>query len=171
MRPLGCCAPWSTTPSELVAITRWLNSADGLRGLSGRERPWASRSSATSDRIGWLDMARPILALEEPRAWEALSGCSLFGSDTGQGPQTVTAVDRWRSLQTAAWGTAGARAEGTNAAQAPGYGAGSTAGRRECSASTCLAGSLRRRRLVEHGVRMRCRASTRPVWWATTHSA
>jgi hypothetical protein len=45
-----------------------------------------------------------------PRAWEVLSGCSLFGSDTGQGPQTVTAVDRWRPLQTAAWGMAGARA-------------------------------------------------------------
>ena len=48
-----------------------------------------------------------------------MSGYSLFGSDTGQGPQTVTAVDRWRPLQTAAWGTAGAWAEGTNAAQAP----------------------------------------------------
>jgi len=25
-----------------------------------------------------------------------LSGCSLFGGDTGQGPQAVAALDRWR---------------------------------------------------------------------------
>jgi hypothetical protein len=101
-----------------------------------------------------MRVVRPIL----------LSGCSLFGSDTGQGPQTVTAGDRCRPLL-------GARREGTNAAHPPGYGASSTAGRRERSASTCLLGSLRRRRLVQHGVRMRRRASTRLVWCATTHSA
>jgi hypothetical protein len=46
----------------------------------------------------------------------------------------MTAVDRWRPLQTATWGTAGHGREATNAAQAPGDGASSTAGRRECSA-------------------------------------
>ena len=44
MRPPGCCAPWSTTPFELIATARWLSSADGLRGPSGRERRWAFRS-------------------------------------------------------------------------------------------------------------------------------
>jgi hypothetical protein len=87
------------------------------------------------------------------------------------GPQTVTAVDRWRPLQTAAWATAGARAEGTNAAQAPGDGASATAGRRACSTSTCLVGSLRRRHLVQHGVRMRTQRLDPARLVGTTHSA
>ena len=75
--------------------------------------PW---STIPAELVAVSQQTDPVL--KEPRAWEVLSGCSLFGSDTGQGPQTVTAVDRWRPLQTAAWGTAGARAGGTNAAQA-----------------------------------------------------
>jgi hypothetical protein len=43
-----------------------------------------------------------------PRAWEALFDGPLTGADAGQRPRQVTAVDRWRPLWTAAWGTSGA---------------------------------------------------------------
>src|SRR5215218_2167965 len=53
--------------------------------------------------------SRPTLWLKEPRAWEALSGWLPCGAGAGQGPRRLTAVDRWRPLGTAAWGTYRAR--------------------------------------------------------------
>jgi hypothetical protein len=132
-------AHWSVTPAVLAGVVSWSDLPDAIarclqavrsdskppppqlsgRGLR-RAKPLTCGSySPTATARARRGPAVPDAVRTQhgpgrgaPRAWEALSGCSLFGSNTGQGPQTVTGVDRWRPLQTAASGTAGARAEG-----------------------------------------------------------
>src|SRR5512132_852942 len=79
MRPLGCCVPWSTTPAELVGITRWRNSADGLRGPRWLRTALGFQSLRDQRLHRRLIMAdRPCV--KDPRAWEAPLDRSI-GSD------------------------------------------------------------------------------------------
>lgn len=116
MRPLGCCAPWSTTPSELIATTRCLSSADGLRG------PLRSRTPLGVP--GPLRDQRPHLPAmpgkADPYAGRTASlgstvGLPVSGRRRSSAAQRLTAVDRRQPLRTAIWGTSRARLRGRTA--------------------------------------------------------